>query len=69
MQPQSPNKDGFDLDLSSEFVEPMLRETLDRFVLFPIVHSDVWDMYKMHAASSGLQKKLILRRMLKIGSH
>ena len=51
MQPQSPNKDGFDLDLSSEFVEPMLRETLDRFVLFPIVHSDVWDMYKMHAAS------------------
>ena len=26
MQPQSPNKDGFDLDLSSEFVEPMLRD-------------------------------------------
>ncbi|RAH14989.1 MAG: ribonucleoside-diphosphate reductase [Methanobacteriota archaeon] len=51
MQPQSPNKDGFDLDLSSEFVEPMLRESLDRFVLFPIEHTEVWEMYKKHAAS------------------
>jgi ribonucleoside-diphosphate reductase beta chain len=51
MQPQSPNKDGFELDLSSEFIEPMLKESLDRFVLFPIVHSEIWDMYKKHAAS------------------
>ena len=51
MQPESPNQDGFDLDLSSEFVEPMLKETLDRFVLFPIEHTEVWEMYKMHAAS------------------
>ena len=45
------NNDGFDLDLSSEFIEPMLVENLDRFVLFPIQHSDIWEMYKMHAAS------------------
>ena len=51
MQPETQNKDGFDLDLSSEFIEPMLKESLDRFVLFPIEHSDVWDMYKQHAAS------------------
>ena len=25
MQPESQNQDGFDLDLSSEFVEPMLK--------------------------------------------
>ena len=36
MQPESQNQDGFDLDLSSEFVEPMLKESLDRFVLFPM---------------------------------
>jgi len=51
MQPESQNQDGFDLDLSSEFVEPMLKESLDRFVLFPIEHTEVWEMYKMHAAS------------------
>ena len=49
--PESQNQDGFDLDLSSEFVEPMLKESLDRFVLFPIEHTEVWEMYKKHAAS------------------
>ena len=44
-------RDGQDIDLSSEFIEPMLQENLDRFVLFPIVHSDIWEMYKQHAAS------------------
>ena len=51
MMPESQNQDGFDLDLSSEFVEPMLKESLDRFVLFPIEHNEVWEMYKKHAAS------------------
>jgi ribonucleoside-diphosphate reductase beta chain len=51
MQPQSQNQDGFELDLSSEFIEPMLKESLDRFVLFPIEHSEIWEMYKQHAAS------------------
>ena len=40
------SNDGFDLDLSAEFIEPMLVENLDRFVLFPIQHSDIWEMYK-----------------------
>ena len=51
MQPETQQQDGFDFDLSSEFVEPMLKESLDRFVLFPIEHSEVWEMYKQHAAS------------------
>ena len=38
-------------DMSFDADEPMLRETLDRFVLFPIKHDDVWQMYKEHAAS------------------
>ena len=50
-------RDGQDIDLSSEFIEPMLEENLDRFVLFPIVHSDIWEMYKQHAASFWTLKK------------
>ena len=26
--------------------EPLLKRTLDRFVIFPIVHHDIWAMYK-----------------------
>ena len=44
------SRDGLDIDLSSEFIEPMLRENLDRFVLFPIEHSDIWEMYKQEQA-------------------
>ena len=51
MEAHISDQDGFDLDLSSEHIEPMLQETLDRFVLFPIEQSEVWDMYKLHAAS------------------
>ncbi|MDC0056339.1 ribonucleotide-diphosphate reductase subunit beta [Deltaproteobacteria bacterium] len=29
----------------------MLKENLDRFVLFPIKHDDIWEMYKMEQAS------------------
>ena len=45
------NDDGIEIDLSREHIEPMLQENLDRFVLFPIEHDDVWGMYKQHAAS------------------
>jgi len=44
-------RDGQDIDLSSEFIEPMLRENIDRFVLFPIEHADIWEMYKTHMAA------------------
>lgn len=31
--------------------EPILRENKDRFVLFPIQHNDIWEMYKKAEAS------------------
>ena len=39
--------DGMNIDLTQEHVEPMLQENLDRFVLFPIQHDDIWAMYKL----------------------
>ncbi|MDA9829688.1 ribonucleotide-diphosphate reductase subunit beta, partial [Candidatus Poseidoniaceae archaeon] len=48
---KSSQSDGFELDLSQEHIEPMLQENLDRFVLFPIQQAEIWEMYKLHAAS------------------
>jgi ribonucleotide reductase beta subunit family protein with ferritin-like domain len=31
--------------------EPLLKENKDRFVIFPIQHSDIWNFYKKHEAS------------------
>ena len=31
--------------------EPLLTPSNDRFVLFPIKHNDIWDMYKKSMAS------------------
>ncbi|MDP5076385.1 MAG: ribonucleotide-diphosphate reductase subunit beta, partial [Flavobacteriales bacterium] len=31
--------------------EPLLKENPDRFVLFPIIHQDIWQMYKTSEAS------------------
>ncbi|MEX1132576.1 MAG: ribonucleotide-diphosphate reductase subunit beta [Flavobacteriales bacterium] len=31
--------------------EPLLSENKDRFVIFPIQHSDIWQFYKQHEAS------------------
>lgn len=31
--------------------EPLLEENKNRFVLFPIVHDDIWQMYKQEEAS------------------
>ncbi|MFM2267894.1 MAG: ribonucleoside-diphosphate reductase small chain [Bacteroidota bacterium] len=39
------------LNTTSKFVEPILRESEGRFVLFPIQHKKVWDMYKVAEAS------------------
>ena len=47
-------------DMSFDADEPMLRETLDRFVLFPIKHDDVWQMYKEHAASFWTAEEIYL---------
>ena len=40
-----------EIDFSQEHLEPMLQEAPERFVLFPIEHSDIWEMYKFHAAA------------------
>lgn len=59
------NTDGFDLDLSAEFIEPMLEENLDRFVLFPIQQSDIWEMYKQEQASFWTAEEIDLSQDLK----
>lgn len=30
----------------TKFVEPLLKPDVNRYVMFPIQHSDIWDMYK-----------------------
>jgi ribonucleoside-diphosphate reductase beta chain len=39
------------LPKNTSIVEPILRENKDRFVLFPIVHNDIWSFYKKSEAS------------------
>ena len=43
--------DEIEIDLTQEHIEPMLQENMDRFVLFPIEQHEIWEMYKLHAAS------------------
>ena len=45
------NTDEIEIDLTQEHIEPMLQENMDRFVLFPIEQHEIWEMYKLHAAS------------------
>jgi thiol-disulfide isomerase/thioredoxin len=35
-------------DQNEEDIEPILKEDIDRFVLFPIQNKPIWDMYKKH---------------------
>lgn len=37
--------------MDAPFVEPILRESKGRFVLFPIQHKDIWEMHKKAEAS------------------
>ena len=39
------------------FIEPILQENKNRFVIFPIQHHDLWDWYKKQERVFGLQKK------------
>ena len=57
--------DGLNIDLTKEHVEPMLQENLDRFVLFPIEHDDIWDMYKQEQASFWTAEEIDLAEDLK----
>ncbi|MEC7988852.1 MAG: ribonucleotide-diphosphate reductase subunit beta [Candidatus Thermoplasmatota archaeon] len=57
--------DGMNIDLTKEHVEPMLQENLDRFVLFPIQHDDIWAMYKQEQASFWTAEEIDLAEDLK----
>ena len=57
--------DEAEIDLSKEYIEPMLQESDDRFVLFPIEHADVWEMYKQHAASFWTAEEIDLAEDMK----
>ncbi|MFN8354173.1 MAG: ribonucleoside-diphosphate reductase small subunit [Spirosomataceae bacterium] len=46
-------------------VEPLLREDPLRFVLFPIKHHDIWEMYKKHEASFWTAEEIDLGQDLK----
>jgi len=49
----------------SQFVEPILQENKDRFVLFPIQHKDIWDYYKKAEASFWTAEEIDLSQDLK----
>ncbi|MDN4166060.1 ribonucleoside-diphosphate reductase small subunit [Cytophagales bacterium LB-30] len=46
-------------------VEPILQENKDRFVLFPIVHNDIWQYYKKAEASFWTAEEIDLSQDLK----
>lgn len=45
--------------------EPLLRENPDRFVLFPIAYSEIWNMYKKAVASFWTTEEVDLAKDLK----
>jgi ribonucleoside-diphosphate reductase beta chain len=49
----------------SQFIEPILQENKDRFVLFPIVHKDIWEFYKKAEASFWTAEEIDLSQDLK----
>ncbi len=49
----------------NDFVEPILQENKDRFVLFPITHHDIWEFYKKAEASFWTAEEIDLSQDLK----
>jgi ribonucleoside-diphosphate reductase beta chain len=49
-----------ELDTKITVEEPILKENPNRFVLFPIQHSDIWEMYKKQEASIWTAEELDL---------
>lgn len=49
--------------------EPILRENKDRFVIFPIQHSDIWEYYKKAQASFWTAEELDLHTDLEHWEH
>ncbi len=48
----------------SSAVEPILKENKDRFVIFPIKHHDIWEMYKQQEASIWTAEEIDLHQDL-----
>ena len=44
-----PESDGMD-DLLESLADPLLKQSMDRFVMFPIQHDNLWDAFKEHLA-------------------
>lgn len=51
--------------LAETSLEPLLEEDKSRFVLFPIKHDDIWQMYKKHEASFWTAEEIDLGQDLK----
>lgn len=50
---------------TTALVEPILKENKDRFVIFPIQHSDIWEFYKKAEASFWTAEEIDLSQDLK----
>ena len=48
----------------SAFVEPLLKENKNRFVIFPIQHHDIWEWYKKSEASFWTAEEIDLHQDL-----
>ncbi len=44
-----PESEGMD-DLLDSLADPLLKQSMDRFVMFPIQHDNLWDAFKEHLA-------------------
>lgn len=49
----------------SDFIEPLLKEDPNRFVIFPIQHDDIWQFYKKAEASIWTAEEIDLSQDLK----
>jgi ribonucleoside-diphosphate reductase beta chain len=52
-------------DRKGQVDEPLLIENAQRFVLFPIQHNDIWQMYKKHEASFWTAEEIDLSQDMK----
>ncbi|MEM7297582.1 MAG: ribonucleoside-diphosphate reductase small subunit [Bacteroidota bacterium] len=52
-------------EITAKVDEPILKENKDRFVIFPIQHSDIWEMYKKAEASFWTAEEIDLSQDLK----
>lgn len=52
-------------EVAANVEEPILKENKDRFVIFPIQHSDIWEFYKKAEASFWTAEEIDLSQDLK----